>query len=81
MKLHRFDEATHLAKQVSLSEDQGVRVAGLNGMIAIESERFSARFPSDPADRLIAATARVHDLTLLTQDRGLRASREVKTLW
>ena len=49
--------------------------------IAIESERFSPRFPADPADRLIAATARVHDLTLLTRDRAMRASRELKTLW
>lgn len=49
--------------------------------IAIESERFSPRFPTDPADRLIAATARVHDLTLLTRDRAMRASRELKTLW
>jgi PIN domain nuclease of toxin-antitoxin system len=49
--------------------------------IAIESERFSSRFPDDPADRLIAATARVHDLTLLTRDRAMRASRELKTLW
>ena len=49
--------------------------------VAIESERFSTRFPTDPADRLIAATARVHDLTLLTRDRVMRASPEVKTLW
>lgn len=38
-------------------------------------------FPTDPANRLIAATARVHDLTLLTRDRVMRASRELKTLW
>jgi PIN domain nuclease of toxin-antitoxin system len=49
--------------------------------IAIESELFSPRFPNDPADRLIAATARVLDLTLLTRDRAMRASRELKTLW
>jgi PIN domain nuclease of toxin-antitoxin system len=49
--------------------------------IAIESERFSSRFPDDPADRLIAATARVHDLTLLTRDRAMRTSQEIKTLW
>ena len=49
--------------------------------IAIEAERFSPRFPDDPADRLIAATARTHDLTLLTRDRAMRTSRELKTLW
>jgi PIN domain nuclease of toxin-antitoxin system len=49
--------------------------------IAIESERFTPRFPKDPADRLIAATARVHNLTVLTRDRAMRASHELKTLW
>jgi len=49
--------------------------------VAIESERFSPVFPKDPADRLIAATARVHDLILLTGDRAMRASRELKTVW
>src|SRR5207244_11345324 len=44
--------------------------------VAIESERFSTRFPTDPADRLIAATARVHDLTPPTRDRVMRASPE-----
>jgi PIN domain nuclease of toxin-antitoxin system len=49
--------------------------------VAIESEQFGDRFPPDPADRLIAATARVHDLTLITSDRLVRRSRAVPTLW
>jgi PIN domain nuclease of toxin-antitoxin system len=49
--------------------------------IAIESERFISRFSKDPADQLIAATARVHNLTVLTRDRAMRTSAEVKTLW
>jgi PIN domain nuclease of toxin-antitoxin system len=49
--------------------------------VAIASERFTARFPKDPADRIIAATAIVHGLTLLTADRHLRRSKEVPTLW
>ena len=48
---------------------------------AIESERLPDDFPSDPADRLIAATARLHDLTLLTADRVMRARSELRTLW
>jgi tetratricopeptide (TPR) repeat protein len=43
MKLHRFDEALRLARQVALSEDIHVRIAGLNGLIAIESERLKPR--------------------------------------
>ena len=49
--------------------------------VAIESEHFPDSFPVDPADRLIAATARVHDLTLLTADAELRGRTELRTLW
>jgi predicted nucleic acid-binding protein len=34
-----------------------------------------------PADCLIAATARVHGLTLITSDTGIRKSGAVRTLW
>ena len=49
--------------------------------VAIASEDFSSSFPTDPADRLIAAPARVNGFTLMTADDSLRDSREVATLW
>jgi PIN domain nuclease of toxin-antitoxin system len=49
--------------------------------VAIESEHLGVSFPRDPADRLIAATARIHDLTLITSDRPIRKTRVVRTLW
>lgn len=49
--------------------------------VAIESEQLGDSFPPDPADRLIAATARVHDLTLITSDQPIRKSGAVRTLW
>ena len=49
--------------------------------VAIESEHLGDSFPPNPADRLIAATARVHDLTLITSDRPIRRSGAVETLW
>lgn len=49
--------------------------------IAIESEHLGETYPTDPADRLIAATARVHDLTLITSDGPIRESGAVRTLW
>ena len=39
MKQHRFKEARALARKVSLDRDLYTRISGLNGMIAIESER------------------------------------------
>jgi predicted nucleic acid-binding protein len=49
--------------------------------VAIESEQLGAAFTSDPADGLIAATARVLGLTLITSDRGIRKSGAVRTVW
>jgi PIN domain nuclease of toxin-antitoxin system len=49
--------------------------------VAIESEQLGDSFPADPADCLIAATARVHDLMLITSDTGIRKSGAVRTLW
>ena len=58
-----------------------VEVLPLTVDVAIESEQLGDAFPADPADRLIAATARVHDLTLVTSDQPIRKSRAVRTLW
>jgi PIN domain nuclease of toxin-antitoxin system len=49
--------------------------------VAIESEQLGDTFPPDPADRLIVATARINDLTLITSDRPIRKSGAVRTLW
>lgn len=49
--------------------------------VAIESEHLGEGFSPDPADRLIAATARVHDLILITSDRPMRKSGAVRTIW
>ena len=46
--------------------------------VVLELQRLPARFHGDPADRLIVATARAHDLPLATHDRGIRRSRAVK---
>ena len=59
----------------------GLEVLPLTVEVAIESEQFPQNFPSDPADRLIAATARIYDLTLLTADSALRGQHGLRTLW
>ena len=38
-------------------------------------------FPRDPADRIIAATALVENLTLITADREIRRFRTLRTIW
>ena len=51
-----------------------IEVLPLTARIALESTRLGPAFPRDPSDQLIAATARVHGLSLLTADRRIRAS-------
>jgi PIN domain nuclease of toxin-antitoxin system len=49
--------------------------------VAIESEHLGDAVSADPADRLIAATARIHGLTLITIDKAIQKSGAVRTLW
>lgn len=52
----------------------------LSPEVALEVTRLPARFHRDPADQLIAATARVHDLVLMTADERIRDSGAVGVL-
>jgi PIN domain nuclease of toxin-antitoxin system len=57
-----------------------VRVLPITAEIAVlsQSDVFSH---GDPADRLIAATARLHRAPLITSDAKLRKLKEVATIW
>ncbi|MBC8325473.1 MAG: type II toxin-antitoxin system VapC family toxin [Verrucomicrobia subdivision 3 bacterium] len=55
---------------------RGIRVLPITPEIAEDAVTL-ARFHPDPADRLITATARQHNLTLITTDRDIRDSRQV----
>jgi PIN domain nuclease of toxin-antitoxin system len=49
--------------------------------IAALAFQFPTDFPNDPADRIIAATARAHGLPLVTKDQRLQDSALVQTIW
>lgn len=49
----------------------GIRLAELTPKILIESTSLPGNPPTDPADRIIAATARVHGYVVVTRDRKL----------
>jgi len=53
----------------------------LDERVALESTKLPGEFHNDPSDQIIVATARVHNLTLITADRKILAYRHVKTLW
>jgi PIN domain nuclease of toxin-antitoxin system len=50
----------------------------LTAKIAAESVRLGDDFPNDPADQIIVATARCHNLTLITADERIRKWGKVR---
>ncbi len=58
---------------VRLLDLPGVRLAGMTPDVLIDSVFLSGDPPPDPADRIIAATARHYGLVLVTRDKGLIA--------
>jgi len=71
MKLHDF-----------LREVERVcTVLPIDAGIAERSMSFGRNFPKDPSDRIIAATAIVHGLPLVTSDGAIRKSGEVHCIW
>jgi PIN domain nuclease of toxin-antitoxin system len=56
-------------------------VLPISGRACARAMALPAAYPKDPADRIIAATALVEGLSLLTADRAIRRSRAVQTIW
>jgi len=54
-----------------LFETPGLRLADMSPDLLIASSFLPGKPPRDPADRIIAATARDHGCTLITRDRAL----------
>jgi PIN domain nuclease of toxin-antitoxin system len=51
--------------------DGGIQILPLTPQISIESVNLPGEMHRDPADRILVATCRVHELTLLTHDKPL----------
>lgn len=50
----------------------GVRLLGLSPEVLVESTRLPQPFHRDPADQIIVATSRVHDIPILTSDARIQ---------
>jgi PIN domain nuclease of toxin-antitoxin system len=64
-----------------LVERSGVVVKEITPAVATLATQFPESFPADPADRLIAATARAEGLPLVTRDARLRRAQILTTVW
>jgi PIN domain nuclease of toxin-antitoxin system len=53
----------------------------ISGRACVRALGLPAAYPKDPADRIIAGTALVEGLSLLTADRAIRRSRALRTIW
>jgi len=62
-------------------DNSGLRVIELTPEIAMESCNLPGSFHKDPADRIIVATARAHNLMLLTKDRKIIEYPHVQAVW
>lgn len=49
----------------------GIQLLPLTPEISIESSNLPGNFHGDPADRIIVATARIENLTLITKDKKI----------
>lgn len=65
----------------SLIDRSGVTIKVITPAVASVAAHLPDDFPGDPADRLIAATARVEGLPLVSRDARVRASPAVETIW
>jgi PIN domain nuclease of toxin-antitoxin system len=60
---------------------EGITILPLTLEVALLTVQFPPDFPSDPMDRVIAATARAEGLPLLTADQRILNCPLLKTIW
>lgn len=82
MMVHRRRIHVDLSLESFLaSVEENFVVLPMTAAIAARSMQFSKAFPADPMDRIIAATALIEGLPLVTRDEKIRRSKEVACVW
>jgi PIN domain nuclease of toxin-antitoxin system len=76
----RINFAPDVGTTLSEVERQFV-VLPVTANIALQAFELPSTYPNDPVDRIIAATALLEDMPLITADREIRKSRAVVTIW
>jgi PIN domain nuclease of toxin-antitoxin system len=80
--LHRGKVRLHGSFESSIQQFiANVTVKPITLDIAVLTAHFPPDFPSDPMDRIIAATARAEGLPLVTADERILSCPLLKTIW
>ena len=58
-----------------------IQFVPVTNAIAFEAVHLPAKSLSDPADRIIVATAQALDLVLITKDKKIQKADQVRTIW
>jgi PIN domain nuclease of toxin-antitoxin system len=74
----RLDKSLDEMVEAALGSER-IEIAAVSAAVALEMARVPLKH-ADPADRLLAATARVYDLTLVTADARLLAAPGLRCL-
>lgn len=64
-----------------LEAERRFTVLPVDANIALKAFDLPPNYPNDPVDRIIGATALIHDIPLLTADREIRKARAIPTIW
>jgi PIN domain nuclease of toxin-antitoxin system len=79
---HDPDRLSH--SQLQTIQEHETDILGISAIsvweIAVESTRLPGEFHRDPADQIIVATARVHNVPLVSSDRKIIAYPHVVTI-
>jgi PIN domain nuclease of toxin-antitoxin system len=77
IRLHD-DVRTWIARALAVERVETLR---LGPETAVAAALLDDTFPGDPADRIIFATAVLHQARLVTKDQRLRTQDRARTLW
>ncbi len=65
---------------IKVFDQSEIRVLPITPAITADAYELPGRFHPDPADRMIVATARLHDCLLMTQDEKIQKYPFVETI-
>jgi len=78
VELNRLKLSTGIDTWLSdIMQNPSIEMIRISPAISVESTRLGDSFHKDPADQIIVATARVHNLHLMTVDKRVVSSRSV----